>query len=401
MISIQSPKDCCGCEACVASCPKQCISMQENDEGFLYPVVDASLCVRCGLCNKICPIENKPQIADRLPEPEIYAAWSHDEGIRRHSSSGGIFSVLAEGILAENGMVVGAAYTDNWRKVEHIIVEARDGRSADISPLRGSKYVQSEVKPEIYQKIKRVLLDRRKVLFSGTPCQVAALRNYLGKDYPELYTCDLVCHGVPSPGWYRKYIDRRELEEKSPILSINMRNKRSGWVNFGVREQFENGNVEETPMLRNAWLCSFLKNYTLRYSCYACTFATMERVGDITLADFWGLASDPKYNKDDRGLSQIHCNTQRGKKLFLTQKSRITQTRVEIDKATLGQDALVKPCKCPSARKTFLQKAKTLPLSALQKKYKLRPPTAFEAFSQRVSASLRRKINRLTRLFGK
>ena len=197
MIEIKDKKDCCGCSACVQRCPKQCITLKEDNEGFLYPIVDKKTCIDCGLCEKVCPILHQGEPQKPL---KVYAAKNLNEEIRRQSSSGGIFTLLAEQVIQEGGVVFGARFDENW-EVKHDYTETIEG----LAVFRGSKYVQSRIEDN-YKKAEEFLKQGRKVLFSGTPCQIAGLKRFLRKEYEELLTVDFVCHGVPSPGVWRKYL---------------------------------------------------------------------------------------------------------------------------------------------------------------------------------------------------
>ena len=199
MIRITDKSQCCGCEACVQRCPKQCITLHEDNEGFLYPLVDQTVCVDCKLCENVCPVLTP--YADRKPL-QVLAAINIDEKIRMESSSGGIFTLLAESIIKEGGVVFGARFDDEWQ-VMLDFTESIDGLAA----FRGSKYVQARTK-STYKQCEKFLKEDRKVLFTGTPCQIAGLHHYLRKDYNNLITCDFVCHGVPSPKVWRMYLDK-------------------------------------------------------------------------------------------------------------------------------------------------------------------------------------------------
>ena len=235
MIQISNKSKCCGCTACVSICPKQCITMREDEEGFLYPMVDSSLCIDCNLCKKICPELHSKERREPL---NVYAAKHKNEQVRLASSSGGIFTLLAERIIDENGVVFGARFNSNWNVI-HDYTETKKGLTA----FRGSKYVQSYM-GNCYQKVKFFLQQGRKVMFTGTPCQIAGLKNYLRKDYDNLLTVDVVCHGVPSPKVWRIYLNEiarkggknsvlfHPISEKQEIKSINFRSKSTGWKKF-------------------------------------------------------------------------------------------------------------------------------------------------------------------------
>lgn len=213
MIHITDKQDCCGCNSCVQCCPKSCITMCEDEEGFLYPEVDENVCVDCGLCEKVCPVLH--QAEDRKPLA-VYAAKNKNEEIRRQSSSGGVFTALAEEVIKDGGVVFGARFDEHW-EVKHDYTETVEG----LSIFRGSKYVQSRIE-DCYQKVEQFLRAGRKVLFSGTPCQVAGLKLFLRKEYNYLLTVDFICHGVPSPGVWREYLKEetaRECGRKNSVLS--------------------------------------------------------------------------------------------------------------------------------------------------------------------------------------
>ena len=235
MIHITEKFYCCGCMACVSVCPKQCIKMIEDEEGFLYPEIDASRCIDCKLCEKVCP--ELCQKEERSPL-SVYAAKNKNEQIRLASSSGGIFTLLAEKVIDEDGVVFGARFNEKW-DIVHDYKETKEGLVA----FRGSKYVQSYM-GDCYQKVKSFLQQGREVMFTGTPCQIAGLKNYLRKDYDNLLTVDVVCHGVPSPKVWRIYLDEiarkggkntvlsHPICGKAEIKSIDFRSKSTGWKKF-------------------------------------------------------------------------------------------------------------------------------------------------------------------------
>lgn len=220
MIEITNKAECCGCEACVQRCPRHCISLRPDDEGFLYPHVDLSLCIDCHLCEKSCPIVNAPK-ADITPV-ECYAAKNPDSNVRHLSSSGGVFTLLAQKTILEGGVVFGARFNENW-EVIHGYSDTLEG----INAFRGSKYVQSHI-AESFILAGKVLKEGRKVLFSGTPCQIAGLRRYLGKEYSNLLTVDFICHGVPSPGVFSRYLEETTGNKDTRITDIQFRDKTKG-----------------------------------------------------------------------------------------------------------------------------------------------------------------------------
>lgn len=321
MINIKEPKDCCGCNACAQRCPKHCITLQEDHEGFLYPKVDINLCIECGLCEKVCPVINQSIKKEPL---QVFAAINPDEKVRMESSSGGIFTLLAEKVIQENGVVFGARFDENW-EVKHDYAETIEGLAA----FRGSKYVQSRVEDN-YLKAERFLKKGRKVLFSGTPCQIAGLKKFLRKEYDNLLTVDFICHGVPSPKVWRMYLDEicknyiNQGDRKSCIKAINFRNKSLGWKKYSfffklnptfIRQK--NKPIEHLELFyKNSFMKGFLNDLFLRPSCYHCPSKSGKSESDITIADFWGIESLSPNMDDDKGTSLVFINTDSAKLIY-------------------------------------------------------------------------------------
>lgn len=302
MITITDKHNCCGCSACVQTCPKQCISFEEDEQGFRYPLVDKEACVDCGLCEKVCPVLNAGEPRQPLA---VYAAINPNEEIRRESSSGGIFTMLAESILDEGGVVFGARFNEQW-EVIHDYTETKEG----LAPFRGSKYVQSRI-GETYQQAKAFLTQGRKVMYTGTPCQIAGLRRFLGKEYDNLLTVDVVCHGVPSPLVWRDYLRNITSDNLSQIASINFRDKSTGWKNFRLKIYKQEGNILiNESHKQNLFMQVFLKNLCLRPSCHACTTKSGKSGSDLTIADFWGI-EDPDWD-DNKGTSLALVHSSQG-----------------------------------------------------------------------------------------
>ncbi len=295
--------ECTGCGACFNACPHHAISMKANNEGFLYPAVNSDICIKCGLCEQSCPAVN-PRY-DRAEKPECYAAMA-DNDIRCKSSSGGVFTLLAQDILKQGGVVCGAAYNEQMA-VEHILIENEEG----LEKLRRSKYVQSNT-GDCFSRIKRLLIEGRLVLFSGTPCQVAGLRGYLRKDYDNLLCVDIICHGVPSPKVFQKYL--KELDLGGQVTDVNFRNKRNGWGYNSTVTVTTTETCEHFEAKTNPYMKAFLSNLCLRNSCGHCQFNKLPRQGDLTIGDFWQIDHcNPAYN-DKKGTSAILVNSEKGKK---------------------------------------------------------------------------------------
>lgn len=342
MINIKSKEDCCGCSACAQRCPKQCISMKEDDEGFLYPQVDSSKCIDCHLCEKVCPVVH--QAEPRMPM-ESYAAYNMDNIVRKDSSSGGVFTLLSEKIIDDGGVVFGATWNEKWQVV-HTYTETKEG----IVQFRGSKYVQSII-GETYKQAEAFLKSGRKVLFSGTPCQIAGLRLFLRKEYENLLTVDFICHGVPSPGVFRWYLQeeinnyaarkgRKNSVSFLPIhsipkgdvlmpegLSINgirFRDKCSGWKKFSfvllLAEASADGKQNSVSLSytleQNSFLKGFLNDLYLRPSCHKCPAKSLKSGSDITIADYWGYKDTTNIIDTDEGISAVLINTVKGQTEF-------------------------------------------------------------------------------------
>lgn len=319
---IEIPINCTGCTACISVCPKSCISESTDHEGFMIPVIKPDDCIDCGLCERVCPALNK---ATHNGDPMIYVGQCADDLILNNSSSGGIFSLIASSILDNGGVIYGAAidYADNC-KVKHIKISD----SGKLYKLRGSKYVQSAL-GNTFKSVKSDLVSGSQVLFSGTPCQVAGLKKFLRKDYENLLTIDVICHGVPSPLVWDKYI-KYELDNfvrlhNNPDISVNsisFRDKRSGWQNFGFAisfaETIDPENKNETTHFynryENPYMKGFLFDLYLRESCYNCPVKSFTSKADITLADAWGIGNFIENPAIDRGFSLIMPISEKGKR---------------------------------------------------------------------------------------
>jgi len=300
VINIEDKSMCSGCHACYNKCPKNAIKMVEDENGFKFPVVDESLCINCGLCNKACPIINKQNIDN---QPKIYACYNKDENIRAKSSSGGIFTLIATEILNRGGVVFGASFNDDF-SLSHQYIESVD----QLDKLRTSKYFQSTI-GDTYKKVKEFLKEDRYVLYTGTPCQIEGLKSYLGEDYEKLYTQDIVCHGVPSPKVWKKYMDYRAMIDKKTPKKINFRDKKQeGWHLFSLSFQYEDGEYAKNQK-EDIYMRAFLKDVCLRDSCYKCSFRKEHRVSDITLADCWGIRNIKPELDDNKGISLIKVSS--------------------------------------------------------------------------------------------
>jgi len=388
MINIIDKKNCSGCKACYNICPKSCIEMLMDSEGFWYPKVNEASCVNCGLCETVCPEINIYSVKKAYERPICYAAWNKDEDKRKNSSSGGVFTSIAGWIISNGGVVFGAGY-DEKLQVRHKEVHTKETLGA----LRGSKYVQSDIN-NTYTSAKKYLEAGKKVLFTGTPCQIAGLYNFISKDYANLYTCDIVCHGVPSPLVFKKYKENMETSYGSKIKRIDFRNKKSGWKSYCVSIKFDNNKLYSKTFVNDAYMKGFLRNYYLRPSCYSCSYASINRISDITLGDYWGIASKYPELDDDKGTSLLLINTDRGKTMLEACKTNIVLQECNLEHAIAGNPSIISSVKIPKARDKFFKELNNSKFDYVIKKY-MSPPTFIERkimFGKRVFRFIKRKM---------
>lgn len=315
-------QDCCGCTACLHSCPVHCMTMREDEEGFLYPVIDEDHCIHCHKCETVCPMQKQEK---RDTGTAAFVGYCRNEVIRKQSSSGGIFSVLAERVLQQNGVVFGAAFDENF-EVYHIVIETE----ADLHELRGSKYAQSRL-GNVYPKIKRYLEMGRKVLFTGTACQIAGLKNYLNKPHENLYTVDVLCHGVPSPKIWRMYLAAQKERYGTPVEKIELRNKKYGWNNYSVTIDFADKQQYCVRFFEDQFMKMFLGNLDLRPSCYACPFKEFPRISDMTIGDSWGIEKVMPDLGDDKGVSVILVHSQKGGRMLQEVQEKLITWEAKLD----------------------------------------------------------------------
>lgn len=294
---------CVGCSACKASCPKNCIAMEMDDEGFLFPNIDFLVCSSCGKCDAICPVINYQKIESKK---RAFYGWHKNAETRFCSSSGGVFAALAKNVISDGGAVFGAVFDAERKFIVH-----KSTDNIDLKKLQKSKYVESGLL-DTFKEVKEILKNDRQVLFCSTPCQIAGLVSYIGKNN-KLITCDFVCHGVPSGGLFKEHLEYKEHLYKYPITDVDFRPKKMGWTGKSINIEITTTTMTTTtPYFYDSFYKGFMADYiTLRKSCYACKFAD-NHVSDITLADFWGYRKfDPSLN-DEKGISLIIANTVKG-----------------------------------------------------------------------------------------
>lgn len=379
MISIQQKKNCSGCHACASVCPAQCIEMVTDEEGFLYPTVNKEACLQCGLCDKICPIIHPAQKEDKAVK--AYSAYNKDQQVRLQSSSGGLFTLFATAILQRGGVVFGAGF-DAGFNVVHSFVDTVDG----LAKFRGAKYVQSVI-GDAYKQAEDFLKQGKWVMFTGTPCQIGGLYAYLRKDYPTLFTQDIVCHGAPSPLVWKKYLDNRT--QGGLIREFSFRDKRDGWGNYRYTVVYQNGEEDSRFAYDDAMSKFFLSNLSLRPSCYQCAFKGKYRQSDITLADYWGVQEEHPAMFDNKGTSLLLVNSTKGAMLFSDIQSSIDCIETDVDKALSHNPSAVKSVQLPKRRKAFMADLARKDFACLEKKYGKAPSKL-----RRVVSFLKRKILR-------
>lgn len=348
-------KNCSGCTACVAACPQKCISMVADEDGFLYPDIDKGKCIGCDVCEKVCHMTTKYV---GYSGGKAYACINTNAEIREISSSGGIFTLLAEKIIALGGIVYGAAFDENLN-VYHTAVEIKE----DLYKLRGSKYLQSNM-GTCYADVREQLNKDRYVLFSGTPCQISGLKSFLGKEYENLVLIDIICHGVPSFKVWNKFIEyvcKKNGKEIDKGKIPQFRSKDNGWRNYELLIYFEDGTEYRSPMRSNLYMRAFLNNICLRPSCYNCHSKSLERQSDITLADFWGIWTVDTDMYDDKGTSLVFVNTKKGAILFNDLLNNMEVKEVnKIDSVAFNSSAYMSVRKPPN-REHFMKLINEVP----------------------------------------
>lgn len=356
---------CTQCRACESVCPKKCISFVEGKDGFFVPIIDESCCIKCGQCVKTCHQLN--------PVPKqsplfCYAAWSKEDPIRRSSSSGGVFSEIARFVCNHGGVVVGSVMNGNL-KVHHTFAESLD----QIAPMRGSKYVQSDLKG-VFAQIKHVLNEGRLVLFTGTPCQVAGLYSFLKKDYDNLLTCDLVCHGVPSQKSFDTYCTKINLS-LTDTAEVRFRYTEGWGFQMGIRTNSPSAHVrwKNISPRKSYYLRAFTSGLMFNEACYSCQYATIDRVSDMTLADFWGIGANlPFKHSTQKGVSLLLVNSEKAKLVLKECKMLYIEER-PLDEAVQGNFNLTHTSVRPEKRDTYFLDSSLMNINELSCKYDLLP----------------------------
>lgn len=376
MIEIQNKAECSGCGACRAACPKQCITMQLDNEGFSYPIVDKAKCIDCGLCEKVCPFQNR----EKTNVLETYGFNAKDEELRKNSSSGGVFSLLAEEILSRGGIVYGVALTEDCQKT----VYAEASTKEELAKLRGSKYLQAET-GDVHKSVLQHLKAGQEVLFTGTPCQVNGLKKFLRKDYENLTCMDIICHGIPSQKIWQKALHAVAEKNGSEINHVDFRNKKNGWKNYGVCYTDAKGRQSLISRADDPFMSMFLDDYCLRPSCYACK-AKEANLSDLTVGDLWGIQEIVPTLNDDKGTSVVMVRSEKGAKIFDAIKSKGIYETVSYDAVVEHNPAERKSVARPSQRENFYKDLDQHDFPWMLKKY------CREPFRERCKALIKRSF---------
>ena len=362
MIDIKEKCTCCGCGACSQVCPMHCIEMMPDKEGFLYPVVDDNSCINCGLCEKVCP-----ELVDNAIDAALQDAWgvvTKNKQILLNSSSGGAFTELSLQVLEKGGCVFGASFSDDFKRVRHIMVESIE----ELHKLQGSKYVQSE-SGKCFQEVKAQLKKGREVLFSGTPCQIAGLKGYLNADYENLLLVDVICHGTPSPQLWESYLNCIEKKNTRKVRYVNFRYKKNECHQLNIGGVSQRRKIYYRSFRDAPYMKIYLKNYCLRESCYACKFKGNKTVSDITIGDFWGVQNIEPDMDNEQGVSLVIVHTQKGKNILQTVSEKIKNRHTEYEEALIFNPSLGNSVKRPMERDSFYDELSTYGWKWIEKKY--------------------------------
>lgn len=340
-------KHCSGCTACENDCPVCAINMIQDIEGFLYPKINLDLCIQCGRCQRVCPFNEKKFKVMKNDNPEAYGVKHKNKEVIDKSTSGGAFTLLSDYILLEKGIIYGVGFDENLNVIHKRIITNKER-----DEIRGSKYVQSDIR-NIFKLIKKDLIDNKKVLFTGTPCQVAGLKSWLKEEYSNLFTCDIICHGVPSPLLWdeQKKIIRKKYNNE--MVDYKFRIKKNGWHDHHERIILKNKKYDSESVFSQRYKKLFMKNLTLRPACYNCYYSNIKRVSDVTIGDFWGIENHYPEKDDNKGTSLVLINTKKGEKLFDKVKSNSKYFNIKLKQAL--QPNLVSPTKKPEYRDDFFQ----------------------------------------------
>lgn len=400
IILYENKKDCCGCGACYNVCPRKAISMVADEHGYVYPVIDEEKCVKCGLCKKVCHYQDNECMQKPL---KAYAAANKNKEMLKKVASGGIFSSVAELILEEGGIVFGASmeYENEVLVPKHISISTKE----ELTKLQGSKYVQSFI-GETYAEAKKYLLEGRKVLFSGTPCQISGLKAYLGKEYENLYTMDIICHGVPNARWFQDYIKVQENKLQGRVYYYNFRDKSRG-QGMNAQIKYYDKNNKNKVFYKDGHLTSFfhlfLKMNIYRDNCYECPYARQERVSDITIGDYWGIYEEhPEEMKhstmsNSKGVSCVLINSEKGINVFEQINDRMEMFATTIEKVAKHNMQLREPTSYTDERQKLFDIYEKLGYEGIENYFQksIRIKKYFYALRSMAPKGIKRKLKQI------
>lgn len=358
MIDQVQNNDCVGCKACGDVCPKDAISFPIDKEGFWYPSIDKERCVECGLCDTVCPALNVHCPSKNTRSiPKTYKVYHKDKNVRYNSTSGALFYALAETFIKEGSYITGCVYNEGFTGAHHEVSNTPNG----LKRIMRSKYFQSDT-AGIFRQVKELLKNGEKVLFCGTGCQVSGLYGFLGKDYENLYTLELICRGINSPLAFTSYMKELKKRFHSDIKEVHFKNKLHGWTNLGTLITFENGKKYYRNRINDPWVNAFVVgNLYIRPSCENCKYKEFPRVADITMGDFWGL----QFNDEEKrlGVSVALVNTEKGDNLLQIAKKNMQVAKQSFEEAVRGNPSLIKSTKLNPKRKEFFDRIQKEPYS--------------------------------------
>lgn len=382
MIQIEDPRKCSGCSACYNACPVDAIEMQPDGEGFLYPVIDNQKCIKCKQCELACPYVTSVEEPNDLKL--CFAAYNKNEVERSHSSSGGIFIALAKQILAEDGIVYGAAYDEHFT-----VYHTGADNIKDLDELLGSKYMQSRI-GRIYKEIQKELRTGKKIMFVGTGCQIGGLKGFLRKNYTNLITVDFICLGAPSPKVWKDYLDTYFAKEN--ISYVNFKDKSLGWHTFSLRIDGKERFVKNGR--KTYFFAGYFKQLYSRPSCSECIFKKGNRISDITISDCWGYNHIAPEMDDNKGLSSVECHSEKGAALFDSIKGGLEWKEADIEDVYRYNSNYCQSAPMGKERAAFWKDYDVIPKKELFEKY-CQPQR--ESYAKRMIMSVKSKVKRVVK----
>jgi len=357
MIDDVKQTECTGCKVCADICPKEAIVFGENKEGFWYPQIDESRCIKCNICVKHCPVINNV-IVDNNLNPDVYAGWTLNNHIRYESTSGGVYYELAKKFLEDNGYIAGCAFSDDYKSAKHVIGKTTE----DLNVIMGSKYFQSDTNG-IYIKLKALIDSGEKVLFCGTPCQVAAVISFFQGIPDDLFLLDFICKGINSPLAYKAYMHELEEKYRSKILKVRMKNKKYGWESLATHVIFSNGKEYLKDRYNDWWILGYTcGNLFMRENCQRCQHKKIPRLSDITIGDFWGINGCSQKDYEE-GISVIFINSKKGKKLLENVQDRMHLESRKFEDVLKGNPYFMEQAPAHKNRELFFTSLKEMPFS--------------------------------------